>query len=359
MNGYSGAATMEGRPPEVLVAWRADVSAGGAAGMVRVRAQMGAGGTAALGDPVLLPAEPGSYTFPAPHLRWDYRGGRLGLEQTTGGHQIVNRRPCQPEYGWWGDPCQIYRVDVLDPPGESWAGAQLALTGITEVDLDEDLRGDATEDRTDLRMRAATSRDDDGRLRTTVVLTNAGPLAADRPALKAVSSPGISARWQNTCALESTQTLPSRHSCVLEPLAAGASRTLTLISESPVAVTNALSVRGEGPDLADADNATTVTVAAPPAVALTAARSQTLRRGIKVRLTASRTGRARVTVAIRGSRIRLARTVHVKAYTPRSVTLRARGAKLRALRAALPLRAKITTRRLGSKPAASMRMTVR
>ena len=62
------------------------------------------------------------------------------------------------------------------PPGRA-AG----VTGVFEPDLDEDLVGDTTEDRTDLRVSATGGRGADGRAQVTVTITNAGPLAADLP----------------------------------------------------------------------------------------------------------------------------------------------------------------------------------
>ncbi len=57
-----------------------------------------------VGQPVTLPAEPGTYTFPAPHVFADYRSVIYGIEQETGGHAIAAQIRCSPEDGE-GDVC--------------------------------------------------------------------------------------------------------------------------------------------------------------------------------------------------------------------------------------------------------------
>jgi hypothetical protein len=70
--------------PSVLTGWRATVGPGGRAGTVRVRVRTRTGDQV-VGDPVQLPAEPGTYTFPAPRVE----GTAIGLDQATGGHAIM------------------------------------------------------------------------------------------------------------------------------------------------------------------------------------------------------------------------------------------------------------------------------
>src|SRR5688572_988277 len=108
LSQWLGASTMEGRPPEVLVAADITVAPGGQAGTIRVRAAYG--GVNAIGDEVHLPAEPGTYRFPAPHIRWDYRGSQLGFDQVSGGHAVMLQDACNPAAGKWSDPCEIKRV---------------------------------------------------------------------------------------------------------------------------------------------------------------------------------------------------------------------------------------------------------
>src|SRR4051794_36573643 len=188
MNQWTGASTAEGRPPEVLVAAKVTVGGGGQAGTIRIRAREA--GVTKVGDPVALPAEPGTYTFAAPHIRWDYRSGQLGFDQETGDHAVLSQDACDPSLGRGVDPCQIKRVNVWTPPGAQGdpqqvrEGAQLAITGLFEPDLDQDLAGDTTEDRTDLRIAAKPSRDADGKLRIAVTIANAGPRVADLPQIE-------------------------------------------------------------------------------------------------------------------------------------------------------------------------------
>ena len=125
-----------------------------------------------LGDPVLLPAAPGTYTFPAPHVAWeDVCGPGPALVQTTGQHAIVSHDIDVPRH------LVVARDGQAD---ERIEDAKLTVAAITEPDVDRDLRGDRTEDRTDLRVSSAPAREPDGRLRIEVTVTNAGPLSADR-----------------------------------------------------------------------------------------------------------------------------------------------------------------------------------
>src|SRR6266567_2582444 len=67
-------------PPQVLMAWRITVGPGGRAGTVRPTFNL-SDGRIVTGDAVVLPAEPGTYTFPAPRLY----ARVAGLVQTEGG----------------------------------------------------------------------------------------------------------------------------------------------------------------------------------------------------------------------------------------------------------------------------------
>ena len=49
--------------------------------------------------PVTLPAEPGTYTFPAPHILYDYRNMTFGLDQEAGGHAIAAQIALHPGDG--------------------------------------------------------------------------------------------------------------------------------------------------------------------------------------------------------------------------------------------------------------------
>jgi hypothetical protein len=321
--------------PHVVRTWRVEVGENSRAGIVRPRFR-GPNGVV-VGDPVELPAQPGTYTFPAPRLPW--RGGRIlvGLEQTTGGHSIVQPQTCRPELGRDGDPCQNLWIDVA-LPGQADAritGAQLAIQEVPERDVDEDLLADATEDRTDLRLSAVPTREADGRLRLDVTLTNGGPLTAHLPYLSAVVIPG--APWRGSCGPFSNFPNPFASNCFVDALAPGDSRTFVLRADAPDARTVRLSTVAEGPDLVPADNEVAIAVAAAPTFDLVVVEPQRLRDGIRVRVRSVRAGRARIRVAAkvrRGRTVTLSRTTRLLPYVGKTVTIHPRGAKLRALRRA-------------------------
>jgi hypothetical protein len=314
----------------VLTSWTVTVGPGGRGGTVRPLV----GGVA--GDPVELPATPGTYTFPLAHTRSAWP---LGLVQTTGGHAIVTREACRPAIARELDPCESKWVDIqrTGQSPESDRGAQLAIEFDGEPDADGDLRGDLTEDRTDLRVAAVPSREPDGRLRVEVTLTNLGSIPADRPSLDA--SWLASARWEGACLPDSP--FPR---CASTPLAAGESRVFVVRAEDPLATSLTINARSEGADLAPADNSTVAGFLPAPAFDLVAAKSQHLHRGIEVQVRGVAAGPARVTAAfkVRGHTIKLARTVELQPYVARTVTLRAGGAKLRSLRRHAPVKAVIT-----------------
>jgi hypothetical protein len=333
--------------PRVVISWTVTVGAGGRAGTVRPKI-----GTV-LGDPVELPAEPGTYTFRAPHVASTWP---LGLVQSTGGHAIVTREACRPDAGRSADPCEYKWVDILrdGQPDERDRGAQLALTFNTEPDADSDLRGDLTEDHTDLRVSTKPSREADGRLRIEVTVTNAGPLAADLFSLDA--TPLAGARWEGACLPHSA--FPH---CLSTPLAAGESRVFVIRAEDPGATTATVTARSEGADLAAADNAGVASFAAAPSFDLVTAKEQRLSKGVKVQVRGVRAGPARVTVAfkVRGHTIKLARVVKLAPYTARTVTLHATGAKLRSLRRHAPLSAEISVRTPGTQDAVTAKTVIR
>jgi hypothetical protein len=293
------------------------------------------------GDPVQLPAEPGTYTFAAPRIAWS--GAPLGLEQTTGGHAIVTRHDCHPESERFADPCQNLFVDIArdGQADERVSGAQLALKEFSEPDSDRDLRGDTTEDRTDLRLSTLPRLGADCRWRIAVTVFNAGPLPADLPVLKAT---GVPARWEGATGSD----LP------LAPLAVGETRTLTLLTDLPTGQGPWVSLSSEGPDLAAGDNTGTFMLSAVPPFTIAAAKRQSLRDGLKADVGASCVRRARVTATfkVRGRTVRVARTVKLGAGAARTLTLRPTGAKLRSLKRALkrgPLDAEITVRTVSGK----------
>jgi len=333
-NTPSGPATLLSQDPgaafnSVLTSWTVTVGEGGRAGTVR---PLVAG---VAGDPVDLPATPGTYTFPLPHTPG---AGPLGLVQQTGGHAIVARELCRPAIDRSLDPCETKWVDIQRPGLQDVRdrGAQLTVKFNREPDSDGDLRGDLTEDHTDLRVSAVPAREPDGRLRVDVTLTNAGTLAADVPTVEASALAG--ARWEGAC-------LPylAFPACATTPLAAGESRSFVLRAEDPGATSVTVSARAEGSDLAPVDNSTVAGFLAAPPFDLAIADRQRVSRGIKVRVRGVAAGPARVTASfkVRGHTFWLSRPVTLTPYVARTVTLRARGATLRSLRRHAPLKAEI------------------
>ena len=329
--------------PNVTVAWKVVVGEGGAGGTVRPVVE------GVVGDPVELPATPGTYTFPAPHILSGSACRELaGIVQTTGGHAIVTREDTTATY------LDVRREGQAD---ERIDGARLTTSLVTEPDVDGDRLGDRTEERPDLRVTVAPAREADGRLRVPVTVTNAGATSADLPELEARSLPG--AHWEGDCS-------PVFHypTCVTPRLAPGESRTLVLRADAPAAGTLSVTAKSEGTDIAPADNTATAAYAAAAPFDLAAAAKQRLSRGVKVQVRAVRAGRTRVTLAVkvRGRTVKLGKIVTLAPYTPRTVTLRATGAKLRSLRRAVaraPLTGEITVRTINGKTPVTATNTVR
>jgi len=361
-------------PPRVLTGWKVTVGSGGRAGTLRLRVSTDAGQTV-LGDPVQLPADPGTYMFPAPRVH----GSVIGVDQTAGGHAILKAYACRPELGSFGDPCQIWSVQAFKgdpPPGtggtpdETIAAASLAIETESARDMDSDLRPDLTEDSTDLRVTAAAPQTDRaGGLSVRVTLTNAGPLSADLPALAAAAPADAVIRWADCPSTASTawlySLLPSRFSqisrdCFPAALPAGRSRAFTLLVAAGKAVPITLAALSEGPDLHAEDNQISPVVQPLPDVTLTAAKHQRLARGVTAQVRLSRPGRVRVVAAFRvhGHDVRFARTVRLPAGEAHKVTLRPRGRDRRILRAAGRATGSIAARRVGGLVASSARLTV-
>jgi hypothetical protein len=327
--------------PSVSVAWQVVVGEGGQGGTVR---PIYAG---VVGDPVELPATPGTYTFPAPHI---FGGGAcpglVGIVQTTGSHAIVTREAADRQF------LTVARDGQAD---ERIDGARLTTSIIVEPDKDHDLRGDSTEDRTDLRVSAKPAREADGRARVEVTVANAGALAADLPALTTTVA---GARWEGACA-----GIALYPSCPTPRLEAGESRTFVLRGDLPGAVNGDVSISSEGAELAAGDNKAAITLPAAPAFDLVAAEKQRLSEGVKVQVRSVRAGRTRVTVAykVRGRTVKVGKVVKLAPYTARSVTIKATGAKLRSLRRAAAqgaLSAEITARTFSGKTPVSAKVTV-
>ena len=227
--------------------------------------------TVHVGPPVTLPAEPGTYTFPAPHVFADYRSVTYGIEQETGGHAITAQIRCEPEDGE-GDVCNSQSVDVYRPPlggaipdrrtaTEVHRGRELTIEPITEPDVDVDGAGDETEDRTNLRASATTQRLSGHRRAFDITVENAGPRTADRPQVQAhfLPSPGLGA-WTPACRGEQrafysgAQDDDSRQQyCRLAPLAVGERRTVRLVVPDLGFGDAFFRLSAEGRDLASGD----------------------------------------------------------------------------------------------------------
>jgi hypothetical protein len=247
---WVGPVTTEGRHSDVLVAVRIRVGAGGRAGRVRLRVVGGAPGAGVrLGGTFALPARPGTYTFPAPHVRWDYRDGEIALDQQTGGHAIVGPAPCDaPE-----EPCSATLESFVPAlagtaspararPSERREGRQLTLQALSEPDADRDLAGDRSEDVSDLRVRARRA----GSRTVAITVRNAGRRTADLPRV-GVDAAG---RWRE-CALSGLDG-HGRPACRLRALAPGASARVRFRLARPGAAR--VEVAAEGPDERPADN---------------------------------------------------------------------------------------------------------
>ncbi len=301
----------------VLTKWQVRVGPGGAGGVVRPAIY------GVLGDPVVLPAEPGTYTFPAPHMSWSSCGANIGLVQETGGHALV-----VPEDTGLGRHIIVKRDGQAD---ERIDQSQLAITPVTEPDNDRDLLGDLTEDRTDLTLTAAPTRDAIGRLSVAVTVTNAGPLPAN---VQDLTATGVEqGRWDTNC----RNAQATKECMLLEPLAVGASRTITFHDDAPGTLSAGFSVKAEGPDLNPLNNTTQFSFGPAPAFDLTTSAKQRLKNGIKLSVLGAARQTARVTVAVRlrGKTVKLVRTVRLVALEQRSITIHPAGANLRALRRAL------------------------
>jgi hypothetical protein len=284
---WHGGQTDEGPHPLLLTGFRVVVQPGGKAGTIRFlvykHPELPSDGppSVTVGDPVTLPAAPGTYVFPAPHVFADYRDVTYGIEQETGGHAIEVQNQCMPQYGD-GDICASESVDVYSPPlgaavpdrrtaSDSQRGRKLTIDPITEPDADGDGAGDETEDRTNLVATGATTTRLSGQRRAfDVTFVNRGPRTADRPVVAAdfFPSPGLGT-WTPGCGdptnfnlqTQSDQTIVQP--CTIAPLAVGASRTVRLVVPDLGFGEVYFRVSAEGPDLAEGDEDATTAIKGP------------------------------------------------------------------------------------------------
>lgn len=314
---FTGASPAICGGPRVLTGWRATVGSGGRSGQVRVIA-LGADGPV-VGESVTLPAEPGTYTFPAPHVHSGCGGFGLGLAQSAGGHAVVWREACDPALAPWANACDAWHVDI-DRDGqlrETWDGAGLALAAVDEPDIDADLRGDRTEDRTDLSLSTRATWAPDGKVRIALTVSNAGPLTADLPYLASERlDRAPAASWPLPCPATYQALLAAarggHNACLLPPLSPGGQQTVTL--DLPPGGTFPVSVGSEGDDLAPDDNSAEVPLV-PPGYRVLYRKVSLAARRIVVRVRADLPGGARIVARAPG--VRVSRTVRLRAGTQR------------------------------------------
>src|SRR3954453_859124 len=343
---WHGAITLEGPHPELLTGFRVVVQPGGRAGTIRFlvlhRPNIGEQGPQAVyvGQPVTLPAEPGTYTFSAPHVFADSRDVNYRIEQETGGHAITAQIRCSPEPGE-DDICNDQSVDVYRPPlvgalpdrrtaAEVQRGRELTITPITESDIDGDGAGDESEDRTNLRASASTQRLRGHRRGFDITVENAGPRTADRPHLEAffLPSPGLGS-WSPGCR-EAPRPFISRNGsedarrqfCLLAPLAVGERRTVRLVVPDLGFGDAYFSLAAEGRDLAsgDEDAGPAVHGPRPPLSLEVDALPESIGNGIRTTVRSTRKGTGRLQ-GRRGNQI-YARTITLRRAGKREVVLR-------------------------------------
>lgn len=343
---WHGGMTLEGEHPELLTGFRVVVQSGSRAGAIRLLVHespvVGEQGrrTVHVGQRVMLPAEPGTYTYPAPHVFADYRSLTYGIEQETGGHAITAQIRCKPEEGE-SDICNSQSVDVYRPPlgaaipdrrtaTDVQRGRELTIEPITEPDVDRDGAGDETEDRTNLRASATTKRLRGHRRAFDITVENAGPRTADRPRVQAhfLPSPGLGF-WRPTCRREQFPFFlvaedddPRRQYCLLAPLAVGEQRTVRLVVPDLGFGDAYFSLSAEGRDLAsgDEDGGPELRGPRPPVSLEVDAHPKSILNGIRTTVRFSRKGTVRLQV--RRGRHTYVRTIAFRRAGKRDVVLR-------------------------------------
>jgi hypothetical protein len=346
-----------GMPPQVVVGWTVTVGPGGNAGPVHLQVVDGAdSGTVAAASPtVQLPAAPGTYTFALPAgqgLRSVDTTTNLALAQEVGGHAILRTVDAQPENGPMADPALLSAVDLWTPAladdardvprTERTFGRQLAVTLVSEADVDQDGLGDKTQDVGDLRILSATIADRlADRALVAVRVRNVGSTVRHRPTLSVPGLPFMPC-WAGACGTAS-------------PLAPGAEADLSLWVDTTTSGLPTLAVVGdEGVDVNPADNRATITsphVAKPTPrelIRLQAVPSAAVRSGgLRVSLGAAQAGPVRVSVRAAG--LTFGRTIRFAKADRRTITLTPASRKARrhlaaALRRPGRISAKVTAR---------------
>jgi hypothetical protein len=349
---WQGAVPLYGQANHILTKWSVTVGPGGRGGFVRLRVfHSGNTGTIiANGQRVWLPAEPGTYEFPAPHVSYDGRFNDLGIDQEAGGHAIVKAHENDPSRGEHSNPYELNTVDVFRPPladnanavpySERRKGESLSLGATVEPDIDEDSVGDRTEEVGDLTaVRARITGWKDGWAHITARVRNNGTTVRHIPHIARLSDTGDSG-----CLDPLTYQRKAQWLCPGPAIGPGEEadvmRTFNISGEgSKAPMPTHVTVASEGPDTNAGDN----TVALTPNITL-ASGARTLRGGVPgVGLTVSSDAPATVLVAARIAGVRIARTLVFTAAGAQTVRLEPRRrADRRRINRALRRRGRLT-----------------
>lgn len=368
---YLGAHTAEGRPHEIITRWKVRVGPGGKAGRVRLRVlHPGRMATVKGSGPwEWLPAEPGTYEFPAPHVTYDYRDSGLALDQEVGEHALTTFHPDDPAEDTMADVGEINNLDVFRPPlaedardvehTERRKGERLRIGAITEPDIDHDAVGDLTEDIGDLTAVSARVRERRDGLATIVArVRNNGTTVRHLPL---VNDPEPARGW--VCPGMARHLLGFLRGCTGQPIGPGEESEVSLTVEVTMdsgmnPVPTHVEIAAEGPDTNPADNlvALTPNLSLADAGPLSAGTP-----GVMVDVTTDQPGAVLVAARIAG--VRIARTLAFAAGGTQTVLLAPkRRADRRRIRRAVRRRGRLTaivTADAGRGVYASRRIVVR
>ena len=285
-----------------------------------------------------------------PHIRWDYRGGRLGIDQTTGGHALIDQRVCDARRSASiGDPCQTYLARRVRGRPASRRGGHADRASRRRLARDDrdlrdliatsDLRGDTTEDRTDLQVSHARRR---------ATPTAGCASTVDRPQRRTAARGSARVARSHVAGgalvdgrLTRRPRLPVIGVCSSRRWRWARRARSTLADRCAGRATAAMgraSSEGAGPRR-PADNAATSSLAAAPAVTLaTREAGSRCSKGIKVQRAARvRPARPRVTASAQGARAHGPHRAHGQAdalHAAHGDAATRPGAKLRSLKRA-------------------------
>ena len=344
---WLGAVTLEGRPHEIITRWSVRVGAGGQPGRVRLRVlHPGRRATVRGSGPwEWLPAEPGTYEFPGPHVTYDYRDSGLALDQEVGEHALITFRPDDPARETMDDPGELNTLDVFRPPlaedardvehTERRKGEVLRIFAKTEPDIDHDAVGDRTEDIGDLTAVSARVREwRDGSAVVAARVRNNGTTVRHLPLVR--QPPGAGA-WR--CIDMAPGPRVIFFGCTGQPIGPGEEAEIAFaVDVATDAVPTHVEFGAEGPDTNPADNVVALTPnlsladAGPPAAGPP---------GVLVDVTTDQP--ATVLVAARIADVRIARTLVFAAGGTQTIRLTPkRRADRRRINRALRRRGRLT-----------------